>query len=116
MGHDVLNDPALRRAREHRPTDPRLTLPAPVSTRKPGLMQKLRVLRGVMNLIHEIRMKKASWKTTLGGVIAAAGPLVKGLLPPEWHWVGDAMLSIGSLIVGASARDNAVTSEQARAK
>lgn len=116
MGHDVFGDPGLRRAREHRKTDSRLRLPVPAEPRGAGLMTRLRVLRGVLNLIHEIRMKKASWKTTLGGLIVGAAPLVKGMLPAEWHWVGDAMLSIGGLIVGLSARDNSVTSEQARAK
>lgn len=105
MGRDLFHDlEMIKRAKHHR---------APASPRPPG---KIRIALQSIKLIHEIRMKKASWKTTLGGLIAGAAPLVKNMLPPEWHWVGDAMLSIGSLIVGLSARDNTVTSEQARAK
>ena len=59
---------------------------------------------------------KSSWKTTLGGMLLAAAPVSAGLLPPQWHWVGDALAALGALILGGSARDNGVTSEQAGAR
>ena len=57
-----------------------------------------------------------SWKTTLGGALVGLSPLSKSALPPNWHWISDALLTIGGIILGASARDNNVTSEQAGAK
>jgi len=59
---------------------------------------------------------KSSWKTTLGGSLLAAGPLLHPILPPDWQWVSAACMSIGGLIVGLAARDNNVSSEQAGIK
>lgn len=61
-------------------------------------------------------MNKTSWKTTIGGILMGAAPLVPSLLPPSWHWLKDALLGIGGLVLGASARDNNVTSEDVGAK
>jgi len=61
-------------------------------------------------------MKKASWKTTLGGAILALGPVIKHSVTPDLAWLGDAAMTLGALILGAAARDNNVSSEQAGAK
>lgn len=61
-------------------------------------------------------MKKASWKTTLGGILVAAGQFIPQALPPNWHWLSATLTGIGGLILGAAARDNGVTSEQAGVK
>ena len=83
---------------------------------KLSLLKKLWLINQANKLINEITMKKTSWKTTLGGILAMLGPIAKTSLPASWAWVGDALLSIGSLVIGLSARDNSVTSEEAEAK
>lgn len=57
-----------------------------------------------------------SWKTTIGGILLGISPIVKNGLPPHLAWIGDVLLTAGGIILGASARDNNVTSEQANAK
>ena len=52
-----------------------------------------------------------SWKTTLGGVLMAAAPVAANVLPPAWHWVGDALAAIGALVLGASAKDSTAVAE-----
>ena len=59
---------------------------------------------------------KSSWKTSLGGALVAFAPIAHVALPPAWQWVAAACLSIGGLIMGVSARDNNVSSEQAGIK
>lgn len=84
----------------------------PRAGQKPGIFDKIWFARQALKLKNEIVMKKSSWKTTLGGILAAAGPFVKTSVPSQWSWLGDALLSIGALIVGMTARDNNVTSEE----
>lgn len=55
-----------------------------------------------------------SWKTTLGGILAATGQIATVALPLDLQWIGHALTGIGALILGASARDNKVSTEQAR--
>lgn len=81
-----------------------------------GLSDKLRLLKQTLKLKHELENHMKSWKTTLGGILAGLGPVSKNMLPDAWDWIGDALLSIGSLLIGMAARDNKVTSEDAGAK
>jgi hypothetical protein len=77
---------------------------------------KVGLTKTAIKLATDRIMKKTSWKTTLGGILMAGGPALKAILPDQWNWIGDALLALGGLIVGASARDNSVTSEEAGAK
>tara|TARA_R110000868_G_scaffold403880_1_gene681574 strand:- start:202 stop:540 length:339 start_codon:yes stop_codon:yes gene_type:complete len=106
--------PIYQRGRKIKPETRRAQIPGtdldyPDSS-KVGLTKKL------IKLAANKIMKKSSWKTTLGGLLMAGGPALKGMLPAQWDWIGDALLAIGGLIVGASARDNNVSSEDAGAK
>lgn len=58
-----------------------------------------------------------SWKTTLGGVMLAIGTPLANVTSPNWvHLLGLALTTAGGLILGASARDNNVSSEDAGLK
>lgn len=61
-------------------------------------------------------MKKASWKTTIGGALVAAGQFSQPMLPHGWEWVSVTLTGVGALVLGASARDVNVTSKQAGAE
>jgi hypothetical protein len=74
---------------------------------------------------HTLRrsvVKKASWKTTTAGIVAALSILfhqANALLdedPKTLFDVTQVTAAIGMLWMGISARDNNVTSEQAKAK
>lgn len=74
---------------------------------------------GKIKLVIAIRstlMKRTSWKTTLGGIIALIGPVLPQILPPEFAWVGQAVTSLGVAFGLISARDNNVSSEAAGVK
>lgn len=64
-------------------------------------------------------MKGRSWRTTLGGFLAAAGIfLVTDYQASESIWVkriGQFMAIGGTALTGLAARDNNVTSEQVKA-
>lgn len=113
MGRDALDDAW----RPHPPRRRRDDKPAEVqAVKKPSLLTKLKAgikLAGAIRKAHtESSMK--NWKTTLGGLLGAAGPLVKPLLPEQWTWIGDALLSLGVLLVGKSAIDAANVKDTAK--
>lgn len=66
-------------------------------------------MKGLMN--NTTRKKKSSWKTTVGGLLSAAGEAVKIFAPPPFNLIGSGLLMFGLLLTGTSARDNKVTSE-----
>lgn len=68
-------------------------------------------------------MKKRSSKTTLGGLLTALGAAILaaertvGLILPEWAiLLGLILTAAGPVLLGTSARDHGVSTEQARAK
>lgn len=62
--------------------------------------------------------RKFSWKTTVGGILAAIGAWMTACaFCPEWFDVlGGTLQGVGMLIVGGTARDVNVSSESAGAK
>lgn len=59
-------------------------------------------------------MKKKSWKTTLGGILAAIGAGMRA--HPKTAEYSQFAEMAGFLLMGVAARDNGVTSEDAGAK
>ena len=58
-----------------------------------------------------------SWKTSLGGLLVAVGTVASQVLTPAWvPVVGSAMVALGSVVMGVSARDNKVNSKDAGAE
>lgn len=68
-------------------------------------------------MTERTHMKK-SWKTTAGGIIAAIGVgISQSMGDVAWlRTVGEFLQMLGALVIGFSARDNKVTSEQAGLK
>jgi hypothetical protein len=61
-------------------------------------------------------MKKLSWLTTLFGSLAGIAELVSASSPdPKTQYVARIVSGIALVLLGGSARDNKVTSEQAGA-
>lgn len=57
----------------------------------------------------------ASWRTTLGGLLLAAGTgMTAGT--GTMHFIGVIVSAVGALILGGNARDHVVSSEQAGLK
>ena len=54
---------------------------------------------------------QTSWKTTIGGLLAAVGTALSASSNPNAHATGTILSGIGVLVMGASARDNDKTSE-----
>ena len=68
---------------------------------------------------HDSRLwlMKTSWKSTLAGAITALGTYLSGLDDPEYlATIGKVLMAVGTFILGAVARDNSVSSEEAGAK
>ena len=73
--------------------------------------------RLIVDKIAEEVNKMASWRTTLFGILSAAGTGLLTVKEPAWvSTLGQIMAAIGVAGMGLSARDNKVSSEQAGAK
>lgn len=57
-----------------------------------------------------------NWMPTLGGILAAIGTCLKGNDDPLVNTIGEICSAVGLLLLGGSARQFNVTSEQAGAK
>ena len=66
-----------------------------------------------------MKTAKISWKTTVGGLFSAVGAAIVGanvaigLTPPGWLlWAGYLVSAIGPVLLGSSARDANVSSQE----
>ncbi len=59
--------------------------------------------------------KKSSWKTTLGGILMGVGAPLAGMGEGIYATIGTVMMAMGGVLVGVSARDSNVSSEDAGA-
>lgn len=58
-----------------------------------------------------------SWRTSLGGVVGALGAILMQVSNPAWCApLGQTLAGLATVIIGLSARDANVTSEQQGAK
>ena len=57
-----------------------------------------------------------SWKTTVGGLLAALGAPLAASSDETTKQIGVVLAALGAIILGLSARDNTVTSEESGAK
>lgn len=60
--------------------------------------------------------KKSSWKTTLGGILMGVGAPLAGMGEGFYATLGTVLLAIGGILLGVSARDSNVSSEDAGVK
>ena len=121
MPADPQMQPHLRHRRAEPPTviirrsDTPPPLPSDPAPRTLSAWAFIRLMHKIRTLINNAMLKKASWKTTVGGILSAALLLVP-MLPPNWQWLATTIAGLGSLLTGVAARDNSVTSEEAGAK
>lgn len=50
-----------------------------------------------------------NWKTTVGGMLATVGMSLQLSNDPTMHTIGVVVAGLGTLLLGASAKDNNVT-------
>lgn len=60
--------------------------------------------------------KKSSWKTTLGGILLGVGTPLAAAGEGIFATIGTVMMAVGGILLGVTARDNSVSSEDAGAK
>lgn len=82
---------------------------------------KLKTAWNGLRLFNQIRKgtkhMKGSWKTSLAGIVGAIGVALSNADGPAWlNIAGQVLMGAAALGAGMSARDNAVTSEEAGAK
>lgn len=74
------------------------------------------VIHKILVWMEEARYMK-SWKTTVCGLLAAAGTYLISVKEPAWlSLVGQFLAAVGTAGIGMFARDNDKTSEDAGAK
>lgn len=60
--------------------------------------------------------KKSSWKTTVGGILMGIGTPLAAMGEGVYATIGVAMTTLGAILLGVSARDSNVSSEDAGVK
>lgn len=66
--------------------------------------------------LKQIDMFSGSWKTSLGGILAAVGLSLTAMADPTLKLIGTIVAALGAFLTGQSARDNKKTSEEVGAK
>ena len=77
--------------------------------------------RQVILVLFQTALKKlslmtGSWKTSLGGILAAIGLSMTAMTDPTIKLIGTILAAVGAFLTGQSARDNKKTSEEVGAK
>lgn len=58
-----------------------------------------------------------SWRTSIGAIMSAVGGVLVQVNEPSWcKTLGQILIAAGPTIIGLNARDNMVSTEQAKAK
>lgn len=60
-----------------------------------------------------MKTRKSSWRTTWGGLLAAAGTAVGTVAPAPFNLIGVGLTIFGQAMLGVAARDHKVTSAAA---
>jgi len=66
-------------------------------------------------MVRALNNAKKSWKTTLGGLLLAAGPMIAEYCSADFDGWAAMLAALGGALVGTQARDNDVSSRQAGA-